>query len=47
MIKLNNDEMINVKGGALNLNIALGIIGGAIIFVIGIVDGLINPRKCN
>lgn len=43
---LNNEEMLEVKGGAFNKMLA-AIIGGAIVFLIGVVDGFINPRKCN
>lgn len=43
---LNNEEMINVKGGAFKFKLA-GVIGGAIVFLIGLVDGLLNPQKCN
>ena len=44
---LNNEEMLEVKGGALKFGILAGIIGGAIVFVVGVIDGLLNPRKCN
>jgi len=47
MNKLNNDEMMNVKGGAFKLGALVSVIGGAIVFIIGIIDGLINPQKCN
>ena len=47
MKKLNNEEMIKVKGGAFSYKLLLGIFGAGIVFVIGVVDGLINPRKCN
>lgn len=46
MKKLNNEEMMIIKGGAISWKIAT-VIGGAIVFLIGLVDGLINPRKCN
>lgn len=45
MKELNNQEMLEVKGGAFKW--VAGLIGGAIVFLIGVVDGLINPRKCN
>ena len=45
MKELNNEEMMNVKGGALSFKVA-GLIGGALVFLIGFVDGLINPKRC-
>lgn len=41
---LNNDEMFEVKGGGFALWAA---IGSAVIFVIGVIDGIVNPQKCN
>ena len=46
-MKLNNEEMIEVKGGAINYKFLAGIVGGAVVFLIGLIDGLLNPRKCN
>ena len=46
MKELNNEEMLNIKGGAFGYKLA-SIIGGAIIFVIGVIDGFMNPKKCN
>lgn len=43
---LNNDEMLKINGGGITYKL-LGLIGGAVIFLIGLVDGIINPRKCN
>lgn len=45
MKELNNEEMLNIKGGGVSNFI--GLIGAGIVFVIGVIDGLINPRKCN
>ena len=47
MNKLNNEEMIKIQGGAFSYKALLGILGAGIVFFIGVVDGLINPRKCN
>mgnify|MGYP003559632918 CR=1 FL=1 len=44
---LNNEEMLKVKGGAFKYGLLAGLIGGAIVFVVGVIDGLLNPRKCN
>ena len=43
---LNNDEMMEVKGGGFGSTIA-AIISGAIVFFMGVFDGFMNPRKCN
>ena len=40
---LNNDEMLEVKGGGLGLCIAIGV---AITFIIGVIDGITNPTAC-
>ncbi len=44
---LNNEEMLEVKGGGINFKIIGAIIGGAITFIFGVIDGFLNPRKCN
>ncbi len=44
---LNNEEMLAVEGGAVSLKLIAGIIGAAAVFVIGVIDGIINPKKCN
>lgn len=46
---LNNEEMINVKGGALSskvLGIITGVVAGIITFAVGAWDGYINPKSC-
>ena len=43
---LNNEEMFNVKGGGLSAGLK-ALIGGAVVFLIGLIDGLINPQRCN
>lgn len=47
MQKLNNEEMLKVKGGGISTRLIWGIIGGAVVFVIGVIDGIISPKKCN
>lgn len=47
MKELNNEEMMNVSGGGLSVSAMFGIIGGAIVFLIGFVDGIIHPKKCS
>ena len=47
MLELNNEQMMKVSGGfQMSLGVFVGI-GAAIVFVIGIIDGYINPNKCN
>jgi len=47
MKSLNNNEMIEIRGGGISSKLIFGILGGAIVFLIGVVDGIINPRACN
>ena len=47
MKNLNNEEMFSVTGGGISSKFLWGIVGGTIIFLIGLVDGVINPKKCN
>jgi lactobin A/cerein 7B family class IIb bacteriocin len=43
---LNNNELIEIKGGAINWAI-LGAAGAAITFIIGLIDGYVRPLKCH
>ena len=45
MSKLNEKELENIKGGFGFWSVA-GIIAGAI-FIIGVLDGIARPLKCN
>ena len=47
MKKLNNEEMISIKGGGISSTFIWGIIGGAVVFLIGVLDGIVSPKKCN
>lgn len=47
MKNLNNEEMLVVKGGGFSSKLVWGIIGGAVVFLIGIIDGIVSPKKCN
>lgn len=45
MKTLEKKEMQQIEGG---VNwVAVTFIAGAVSFVLGIIDGLINPKKCN
>lgn len=46
MRNISNDELREVKGGGVNWSMVAGI-GAAASFIIGVIDGLINPKKCN
>lgn len=46
MNKINNEQLKNVKGGGVNWSLMAGI-GALTSFLVGVIDGLINPKKCN
>lgn len=46
-MKLNNEEMLKVTGGGISSKVIWGIVGSAIIFIAGLIDGIVNPKKCN
>ena len=46
MNKLNNKQLKNVKGGGINWSLMAGI-GAFASFLVGVIDGIINPKKCN
>lgn len=46
MNTMTNNEMKNVKGGGINWGIMAGI-GAFASFLVGVIDGIINPKKCN
>ena len=46
MEKINNEKMKSVKGGGINLGLAASV-GAFVSFIVGVIDGLINPAKCN
>ena len=44
---LNNEEMYQVEGGSISpYYIKLGILGGIIMFAVGVLDGVLHPKKC-
>ena len=43
-MKLNNEEMLIVKGGAFK---TASIVSGIFVFFIGIIDGIFRPKRCN
>ena len=44
MNTLTNQELNNINGGGRML---WYLIGGAALLICGIIDGLVNPQKCN
>ncbi len=47
-MKLQNDELDDIKGGGISLRYAiLAGLAGLITLLIGVVDGYMNPQKCN
>lgn len=45
MIKLKDEELKEISGGAFNIGIVAGIIAG-VSFIIGVIDGIVRPLKC-
>lgn len=45
MIELKREELETINGGAIKWGILAGI-GGFTTFIMGIIDGYINPQKC-
>ncbi len=45
---LNNEEMLNVNGGAVSTTyyLQLSLIGGVVLFLTGVLDGILHPKKC-
>lgn len=46
MYSLTNDEMHLVNGGAAKWGV-VALISGAIVLIVGILDGFTNPTRCN
>lgn len=46
MKKLTREEMHQVNGGAIKWGVIAGV-GALASFIIGIIDGWTNPKKCN
>lgn len=46
MKNISKEKLKDIKGGGINWGILAGF-GAAASFIIGIIDGLINPKKCN
>ena len=46
MKKINDNELKNIDGGGVNVGLLVGIAAG-VTFLIGLIDGIIRPLKCN
>lgn len=46
MKNLTNEELKDVTGGGFHIGILAGIMAG-VSFIIGVIDGLVRPLKCN
>ncbi|MCI6266276.1 MAG: class IIb bacteriocin, lactobin A/cerein 7B family [Erysipelotrichaceae bacterium] len=46
MQSMTNKELQEIQGGGINWGMMAGI-GAFASFLIGIIDGVINPKKCN
>ena len=46
MKNLNDKELMNINGGGINIGLVVGIAAG-VTFLIGVIDGIIRPLKCN
>ena len=47
MRELKKEEMLKVEGGAVSYTIITAIASGIITFIVGILHGYANPKKCN
>ena len=45
MKELNKNELLNISGGGIGVGTLL-IIGAIVVFVIGIIDGIVRPQSC-
>ncbi len=45
-MKLENSSLYNINGGGFSLSLGI-IITAAVVFVAGILDGIVNPQKCD
>lgn len=43
---IKNENLKTIKGGGINWSLMAGI-SAISSFIIGVIDGLINPKKCN
>lgn len=47
-MNLKDYELLEIRGGAFGLKTAIWLgIGGILTLIVGIIDGYLNPLKCN
>lgn len=46
MKNLDDKQLMSITGGGIKLGIVIGIAAG-ITFIIGVIDGIVRPLKCN
>jgi len=46
MNNLSDKELMSINGGGINIGLVVGIAAG-VTFLIGLIDGIIRPLKCN
>lgn len=46
MKNISNEELSKIRGGGINWGLMAGI-GAVASFIIGVIDGIVNPKKCN
>lgn len=46
MQELNSEELMEIQGGGISFGTGLLIVAG-VAFIIGVVDGIVRPLKCN
>lgn len=46
MKELSKNELMRVKGGGFSFGLGLAITAG-VTFLIGVIDGIVRPLKCN
>ena len=46
MEQINKEELQNIDGGGISLLGVAGIVAAAV-FLIGVIDGYVRPKKCN
>lgn len=47
MRELNENELLKIDGGGANPVLVTSIIGVVVTFVVGLLHGYSNPKKCN
>ena len=45
MKELKKEELININGGAVSWSLITGI-SAVVVFIVGIIDGIVRPVKC-